>query len=124
MNKMMLSILIVLMISLSFNFKQSGDNTKLRNDVAELETLNKGKQATIDSQKKEIEQMPNFYIETTKDIYREICLGLNQIDKVKSMPAQFQEYIKNSKEVKSNDKNTSINIDSKLPSDLIKLLNN
>lgn len=124
MNKMMLSILIVLMISLSFNFKQSGDNTKLRNDVAELETLNKGKQATIDAQKKEIEQMPNFYIETTKDIYREICLGLNQIDKVKSMPAQFQEDIKNSKEVKSNDKNTSINIDSKLPSDLIKLLNN
>lgn len=114
----------VLAVSLLFNWYQTGKVETLQLDVAALTTKVSNKQAVIDEQAKEIKEMPARYIETTRAMDKEICLGLNQIDKVMSMTStrNVAPSVEAGKEVK-NDKAVTVDIDDRLPDNLIKLLN-
>lgn len=113
----------VLVISLLFNWYQTNKIESFQNDVSALMITVKSKQAVIDEQKKEILEMPKRYIETTRAIDKEICLGLNQIDKVMSMSAEYKTLGSPVTEVKKNEKASIVNLDDKLPPNLVKLLN-
>lgn len=113
----------VLAISLLFNWYQTNKIESFQNDISVLMISVKSKQAVIDEQKKEILEMPKRYIETTRAIDKEICLGLNQIDKVMSMSAEYNTLDSPVTEVKKDEKARIINIDDKLHPNLIKLLN-
>lgn len=113
----------VLAISLLFNWYQTKKVESFQNDISTLMITVKSKQAVIDEQKKEILEMPKRYIETTRAIDKEICLGLNQIDKVMSMSAEYKTLDSPVTEVKRNEKASIVNLDDKLPPNLIKLLN-
>lgn len=113
----------VLAISLLFNWYQTNKIESFQNDISKLMLTVDSKQTVIDEQKKEILEMPKRYIETTRAIDQEICLGLNQIDKVMSMSAEYNTLDSPVTEVKKNEKDRIVNIDDKLPPDLIKLLN-
>lgn len=82
------------------------------------------KQAVVDEQAKEIREMPARYIETTRAMDKEICLGLNQIDKVMTLTSgrNVTHSVEANKEGK-NEKAVTVDIDDRLPADLIKLLN-
>lgn len=112
-----------LVITLLFSWNQSTEVDSLRSDVITLTAQVKSKQALIDEQKKEIAEMPKRYIETTRAIDKEICLGLNQIDRVMSMSAEYNTPDAPVQEVLKYEKPNISNIDAKLPPDLIKLLN-
>ena len=110
-------------MSLLFNWYQTKKIEPFESDISALMISQTIKDATIKEQKQEIQEMPKRYIETTRAIDKEICLGINQIDKVMSMSSERNTPSDNtSKEVK-NAKAVTVDIDDRLPDNLIKLLN-
>lgn len=123
MNAIQIIAATVLALSLIFNWYQTKKVERFESDISALMISSQVKDATIKDQKKEIEEMPKRYIETTRAIDKEICLGVNQIDRVMSMSTRIVESsVDAGKEVKS-DKVPVVHIDDKLPADLVKLLN-
>lgn len=124
MNAIQIIAATVLVISLLFNWYQSKKIETFQSDISSLNIKVDMKQAVIDEQAKEIKEMPARYIETTRAIDKEICLGLNQIDKVMSMSygRNVEPSAVAGKEV-NNEKAVTVDIDDKLPDNLIKLLN-
>lgn len=124
MNAIQIIAATVLVISLLFNWYQSKKIETFQSDISSLNIKVDMKQAVINEQAKEIKEMPARYIETTRAIDKEICLGLNQIDKVMSMSSgrNVEPSAVAGKEV-NNEKAVTVDIDDKLPDNLIKLLN-
>lgn len=118
MNRLMIVLLTVLTLSAALNVYQSGQIKTLTTSVNELSIDNKSLNDVVDIQAKEIKEMPDKYIETTRDMDKEICLGINTIDKVMTMHPRKDVV----KEVEI-EKVERVDIDGKLPSDLIQLLN-
>ena len=122
MNVIQIVAATILALSLLFNWYQVKKVESFQNDISELMTKVELKQAVIDEQKKEIREMPAKYIETTRAMDKEICLGLNQIDKVMSLHSSRNDIPVEGKEVR-NEKTIIVDVDDKLPDDLVKLLN-
>lgn len=114
----------ILALSLLFNWYQTKKVERFESEISALMISQTIKDATIKDQKKEILEMPARYIETTRAMDKEIFLGLNQIDKVMSMSSgrNVEPSVGASKEVK-NEKAVTVDIDDRLPANLIKLLN-
>lgn len=124
MNAIQIIAATVLVLSLTINWYQNKRIETFQSDISTLNTSLVIKQAVIDEQAKEIKEMPARYIETTRAMDKEICLGLNQIDKVMSLTSgrNVVPSVDASKEVK-NEKAVTVDIDDRLPDNLIKLLN-
>lgn len=119
MNPLMIVLTTVLTLSIALNLYQSSKISSFESDVSTLSIDNKNLKNVITEQAKEIKEMPNKYIKTTRDMDKEICLGVNAIDKIMTMTPR-KEVVKEGLEI---EKIERVDIDGKLPDDLIKLLN-
>ena len=119
MNPIIVVLLTVMMLSISLNLYQSNKASSFEAEIATLSSDNKDLKNVISEQEKELKEMPNKYIQTTRDMDKEICLGMNAIDKVMTMNTR-KEIDKGGLGI---EKTERVDIDGKLPDDLIKLLN-
>lgn len=125
-NPLTLILLALLSLSVWFNYKHTETIETLNHDYIELKTVKVSLDDQVSALKKDIKEMPTRYIETTREVDKEICLGVNAIDKVMSLHNRTEQVITEGN--KSNAKTTNekvkyVDIDGELPPDLVRLLN-
>lgn len=119
-NPIVVILATLLTVSVWFNYNHSNTIQNLKTDVTELNITNTSLNDQVTSLKKDINEMPTRYIETTREVDKEICLGVNAIDRVMSLHNRIEQEVSNEKDSK---KVNYVDIDGELPPDLVKLLN-
>lgn len=119
-NPIVVILATLLTVSVWFNYNHSNTIQNLKTDVTELNITNTSLNDQVTSLKKDINEMPTRYIETTREVDKEICLGVNAIDRVMSLHNRIEQGVSNEKDSK---KVNYVDIDGELPPDLVKLLN-
>lgn len=89
-------------------------------ELASLNTLMEVQRETIKSLTEDLEKKPKEYIKIVKDIDRKLCEGIGIGNSILSLPSAKKVNGELVHEI--NTKNNDIDIDSKLPADLIRLL--
>ena len=74
-------------------------------------------QKTIEQLEKELKERPVQYIEITKNVFREVCQGEQVVSAIKAIPSKTQPIVK-----EGYGETSELNIDSKLPDDLLRML--
>lgn len=119
-NPIVIILITLLTVSGWFNYSQSNDIDRLKSEVIELNTTKTSLDDQVAALKKDIKEMPARYIETTREVDKEICLGVNAIDRVMSLHNRIEKEVRND----NNDQKVKyVDIDGELPPDLVKLLN-
>lgn len=103
------------------NYKHAETIEILKHDYTELNTTKTSLDDQVAALQKDIKEMPSRYIKTTRDVDKEICLGVNAIDRVMSLHNRTEQAIAEGN--KTNEKVNYVDIDGELPPDLVKLLN-
>lgn len=93
----------------------------LTSELASLNTLKDLQNETIENLRKDLEEKPKQVITITKEVQSEVCKGVTEVDRIMNLPSK----VKSNRElVHETDTQTDVvDIDDRLPADLIKLLN-
>ena len=119
-NPIVVILATLLTVSVWFNYNHSKTIESLKSDVTELNITKTSLNDQVTALKKDIKEMPARYIETTREVDKEICLGVNAIDKVMSLHNRIEKEVSNEN---SDQKANYVDIDGEFPPDLVKLLN-
>lgn len=88
-----------------------------------LSLVNTSLNLAITSLKEEIESMPNKHIELVKDVEKELCKGKSSIEQVMSLKTATPTIVTLAPQQGGNNSEKSyVDIDGKLPPDLLRLL--
>ena len=93
----------------------------LTSELASLGTLKDVQNETIEMLKRDLEDKPKQVITITKEVQSEICKGITEVDRIMNLPSK----VKSNRELvhETTTKTGVVDIDDRLPDDLIKLLN-
>lgn len=118
-------ILVTLLVgSIAVNKIQSNQLKKLESDYAVSSATNLRLNETIVTMQEEMIKRPTQLVETTKEVYKELCYGENIEGQILSLPPlHIRELADPTKEASPNvQKDQEVDIDGKLPSSLRELL--
>lgn len=118
-------ILVTLLVaSLAVCKIQSNQNEELQKEIAVSSATNLRLNETIVTMQEEMSKRPTQLVETTKEVYKELCYGENIEGQIMSLPPlHIRELADNPKEASPNvQKDQEVDIDGKLPSSLRELL--
>lgn len=112
----LITLLLTLSIVLSHKHKE---NIKLRKEVVSLEELSLRQRGVISELEQEIKDRPKEYIETTRDVYTELCRGEILGESILTL-LPMTVTTKPAKDIGAkNEKDVYVDIDGKLPPSLI-----
>lgn len=100
---------------------QHKENKLLTEQLASLGTLKDLQAETIESLRRDLEEKPKQVITITKEVQSEVCKGITEVDRIMNLPSK----VKSNRELvhETATQTGTVDIDDRLPDDLIKLLN-
>lgn len=116
----LISVIILLLVAMYWQNSNLKDVRKELEDAVyanvTLTLVNASLNMTITTLKEEIVNMPNKYIEVTREVDSELCKGASSIEQVLNLDKRMVE------KRESPSENNYIDIDGKLPPSLLRLL--